>query len=79
MKYPYFKIEENKKEFWVYRVSSPSYKELIWITQTRQEAEHRINQRVISLKDKSGQKKVKVNKDIFKELNKIYRKEVFKE
>jgi hypothetical protein len=76
--FPKFEIEEKNKEFFVYRYSSPNYKELIWIVKTRQEAEHRINQRVISLKDKSGQRKVKINKDAFKKLNQIYNDEVKK-
>jgi len=73
-----FKIEEKNKEFYVYRINSPHDKELIWITKTRQEAEAKINQRVISLKDKSGQRKVKVNKNLFKRLNQIYIAEVKK-
>jgi hypothetical protein len=75
-KYPTFEIEEKNKAFFVYRYESPNYKELIWIVKTKQEAEHRINQRVISLKDKSGQRKVKVNKEAFNLLNQIYHNEI---
>jgi len=75
-KFPFYKIEEMNKEFFVYRYNSPNYKELIWILKTKQEAEDRMNQRIIALRDKSGQTKVKINKEIFKKLNQIYNKEV---
>jgi len=66
MKYPYYKIEEIKKGFWVYRFNSPNDKELIWILNTKQEAEDRIKKRIINNKNAKSSTICNIKKELIK-------------
>lgn len=76
MKRKQFYYEKINGEFWVRRTKD---KELLFIYNTEEQAKKFINQRVKTLKDTSGQKKVKyLNVKVFNKLNNIYKKEVLK-